>query len=208
MNWETIICLGDSITIGARSYLGYPEYMGNLLENATGSRWNMVNHATCGHKVIDLHRSITANFQNLQNFQGSLATILIGTNDLKEPTSLENFRIAYRQVILKTKLMVGHNNIILIKIPKLPSIVKYPYKFDMNQKIDEFNAVIEDLGKNHRLQVAEIKLKEEDLFDGVHLNEQGAKAFAEQLGKFILQDKGVIKRENTAIKQQSAIPAA
>jgi lysophospholipase L1-like esterase len=208
MNWETILCLGDSITIGARSYLGYPEYMGNMLENAIGSRWNVVNHATCGHKAIDLHRSITTNFQNLQNFQASLATILIGTNDLKEPTTLDNYRIAYRQVILKTKLMVGHNNIILIKIPQLTPIVKYPYKFEMNQKIDEFNAIIEELAKSHRLQVVEINLKEVDLFDGVHLNEQGAKSFATQLSKFILQDKGVIKRENTSTKQQSSLPAA
>jgi lysophospholipase L1-like esterase len=201
MNWETILCLGDSITIGSRSYLGYPEYVGNFLEKHIGNQWNVVNHATCGFKAIDLHRSITQHFMTLQNFQPSLATIMIGTNDLKSPTNLEDYRLAYQQVILKTKLMLGNSNIILLKVPKLPAVVKYPYKFEMNTNIDELNVIVSELGKANKLKVLEIKLQDDDLFDGVHLNDKGAKSFAEQLGKFILLDKGIVVRENTPTKQ-------
>ncbi len=45
MNWETLMCFGDSITIGARSYCGYPEYAGNYLEKELGNKWNIINHA-------------------------------------------------------------------------------------------------------------------------------------------------------------------
>ena len=31
MNWETLLAFGDSITYGARSYLGYPEICGDIL---------------------------------------------------------------------------------------------------------------------------------------------------------------------------------
>ena len=203
MNWETLLCLGDSITIGARSYLGYPEYTGVLLEKHLGNRWNIVNHATCGHTAIDLHRSITNYFTDLQCFNPSLLTILIGTNDLKAPSTVENYRIAYRQVLLKASLMVNSAYIFLIKIPKLPAVVKYPYRFEMNHKIDQFNAVIEELAEAYGHKVVEINLTEAELFDGVHLNERGAKSFAKQLTNFILYDKGIpaANYESTAIVQ-------
>lgn len=33
MNWETMITYGDSITSGARSNLGYPEYLAAIIGN-------------------------------------------------------------------------------------------------------------------------------------------------------------------------------
>lgn len=41
MNWETLLCMGDSITIGSRSYLGYPEYAGHYLSTETNKKWNV-----------------------------------------------------------------------------------------------------------------------------------------------------------------------
>ncbi len=65
MNWETLMCFGDSITIGARSYCGYPEYTGFSLQKELGNYWNVINHAISGHTAIDLNRYITVNFHNL-----------------------------------------------------------------------------------------------------------------------------------------------
>ncbi|NQV02922.1 MAG: hypothetical protein HQ542_09770 [Bacteroidia bacterium] len=53
MNWETLISFGDSITIGARSYLGYPEICGDLLENILNKDWHVINHARNGFTTIN-----------------------------------------------------------------------------------------------------------------------------------------------------------
>jgi lysophospholipase L1-like esterase len=198
MNWETLLCLGDSITIGSRTYLGYPEHAGLHLEKKLGNKWNVINHATCGFKAIDLHRSVTQNFQVLQQFQPSLATIMVGTNDLKSPTHLDDFRAAYQQLVLKTQLILGNNNVFLIKVPKLPPTVKYPYKAEMNVQVAQFNQVIESIGKAQNLKVIDLVLKDTDLFDGVHLNDQGVKSFGLQLAQCILTDKGLKPDARTA----------
>jgi lysophospholipase L1-like esterase len=197
MNWETLLCLGDSITIGSRSYLGYPEYAGAQLEKVIGNRWNVVNHATCGFKAIDLHRSMTLHYCSLQQFQPSLATIMIGTNDLKGPTSLEDYRLAYKQIILKTRLLLGNTNIVLLHVPHLPSQVKYPYRSAMNPQVDAYNRVIDSLAEQFELQTLAFEITDEDLFDGVHLNDIGAKSVGKQLASYILTDKGVYSHAGT-----------
>jgi len=193
MNWETLMCFGDSITIGARSYCGYPEYCGDFLEKEIGNKWNVVNNAASGYTAIDLHRHITSNFQNLASFNPSIVTVLIGTNDIKCGSSLEDFGIAYNQILIKAKLIAMRRNVLIIKIPYLPPKVMYPYYYSMNDKIAEFNEMLESLAENNGVRITQFNISEEDLFDGVHLNEIGSKNTARQLADFILEDKGVFQ---------------
>lgn len=66
MNWETYIAFGDSITIGARTYLGYPELVGDKLSGRLNKHWNVINHSVSGFKAIDLARYIDKHFSSLQ----------------------------------------------------------------------------------------------------------------------------------------------
>jgi lysophospholipase L1-like esterase len=190
MNWETILCLGDSITIGARSYCGYPEYTGYLLEKKFGNKWNVINHAVSGYTTIDLERSVTAHFSNLRQFEAGVATIMIGTNDVKKNTSDEDFGVAYRQLIIKTLLLTPAKNVVLVRIPSLPQGVAYPYTYEMNRKIDRLNTIIGELAEEHRLRSIAFTFSNKDLFDGVHLSAEGVKNAAKQLSSFISLDKG------------------
>ena len=187
MNWETLICLGDSITIGARSYLSYPDYCGSKLKEATSKYWNVVNHAKSGMTTIELVRSITDNFNNLISHQPNVITILIGTNDLKSDTPSSDFEIAYTQVIVKAKLILRTQNIILFEIPELQKGIMLPYNISMNQKVLEFNKIIQQLGKEHKLMVKKFAADQTDFYDGVHLNETGSKNWGTQLADIILQ---------------------
>lgn len=191
MNWETLFSLGDSITIGARSYLGYPEYAAPILEEKTGRFWHIVNHATSGFTTADLGRSLTPLIPHYQSFKPGIVSLLIGTNDLKNGTSLDNFELAYNQVIIKARLISQNNNLILLTIPSFPKGVMYPYNINMNERVPEFNAVIQKLGKRHNLRVFSFELAEELLWDGVHLNEMGSRNFGNQLAGFILKDRGI-----------------
>ena len=189
MNWETIICLGDSITIGARSLLGYPEYCGDELSKLTNKHWNAVNHATSGYKTIDLCRCVAKNFASLKMFKPEIITIMIGTNDLKSKTSVADFKIAYDQLIIKSRLIIGNNDIMLIKIPPLIEGVMLPYKMSMNKMILDFNKMIEDIAEREGFTITEFDSIPGDFYDGVHLNDAGSKKWGEILAQNIIKSR-------------------
>jgi lysophospholipase L1-like esterase len=195
MNWETILSLGDSITYGARSYYGFPEICGSILEKNLQKKWNVINHSTNGFTTIDLVRSIDKHWANFSGVFPNIITVLIGTNDVKLNTKPEEFLIAYNLLILKLKLISVDNNIVLIKIPRLTNKVFYPYNFSMNEKIAEFNDIIEQIIAQEEVRSIEFNFLDDDFFDGVHLTAKGCANAALQLAKFILKDKGF---ENTA----------
>lgn len=190
MNWETLLSLGDSITFGARSYLGYPEIAGSILEKKLSKNWNVINHSTNGFTTVDLLRSLNSVSTLYKKEFPSLITIMIGTNDIKKDTSLEDFRIAYSQLLVKAKLMSENNNIILFKIPHFTKKVFYPYNFGMNEMVKVFNLAIDELAKTHNLRTLQLDLKDEDFFDGVHFSPTGSQTAAQQLANLILKDKG------------------
>jgi lysophospholipase L1-like esterase len=190
MNWETILCLGDSITNGARSYCAYPDYAGSILETTLGNRWQVVSYAVNGYTAMDLNRYITANYANIKQFDAGVVSLLIGTNDVKKGTDIHDFEIAYRQVLLKAKLLAPSKRLFMIKIPSFPPGVAYPYNFDMNKTVDAYNQLLEKLAVEYRVRLVAFELEEDDLFDGVHLSTKGSKSTGQQLARFILQDKG------------------
>jgi lysophospholipase L1-like esterase len=191
MNWETYIALGDSITIGARTYLGYPELVGDHLSRQLQKQWNVINHSYSGFKAIDLARSIDKNYTTLLAHKACITTILIGTNDIKEDTSEKEFIIAMNQIILKTKLLTTNKNVILISIPRFQEGIMYPYSIKMNETVEQFNRILMQLAQQNQLRMIEIKCSQHDFLDGVHLNSQGLRTFSEQLSQHILLDKGI-----------------
>ena len=190
MNWETLLCLGDSLTFGARSYLGYPEICADLLSKKLNKHWNVINHATNGYTTIDLLRSLDKSWSSLKAHQPSLITIMIGTNDVKNNTADHNFSSVFSLLITKVKLLATNNNILVFKIPPLMPGVFYPYNFSMNDKINNLNKVIESHSNQHQIRTLELMLQADDFYDGVHFGEVGSHNAANQLSNFILKDKG------------------
>lgn len=196
MNWETLLSFGDSITFGARSYLGYPEICGNILEKKLDKSWHVINHATNGFTTIDLVRSINPLLENYKGTYASIITVMIGTNDIKLNVDIDDFKIAYEQLIIKLKLLSVGNNIILFKIPRLTQKVFYPYNYSMNDHVKFFNSCIETLANQNRLRCYEFDFSDDDFFDGVHLNKKGSTTAANQLADLILKDKGFESSSN------------
>jgi lysophospholipase L1-like esterase len=191
MNWETYAAFGDSITIGARSYIGYPEYLVQLLERHTNKTWNLINHSSSGYKAIDLARSIDKDFCNLKAHNPSFCTVLIGTNDVKEHTSADDFQIAYRLVVTKLMLMMLRPDIKLLGIPLFPKGVMYPYNITMNESIPTYNAIIQTIAAEHGIEFCQISIDADDLFDGVHLNQKGCKSVASYISELVLKERGL-----------------
>jgi lysophospholipase L1-like esterase len=190
VNWETLLCLGDSITFGARSYCAYPDYAGAALEKTLRNHWQVVTYAVNGYTAMDLQRYITENFSNIKQYDAGVVSLLIGTNDVKKNTDINDFEIAYRQILLKIKLLAPSKRIFIIKIPHLPAGLAYPYTFEMNDTVTAFNNLLEKLAHEYQARLIEFELREEDLFDGIHLTAQGSYHVGQQLAAFILEDKG------------------
>lgn len=185
MNWETLLCLGDSITIGSRSYLGYPEYCGDYLTKTTQKDWNVINHATAGFTTVDLVRQIDKNIAALRSFKPDFASVLIGTNDLKSSTSITDFKIAYQQLLVKVTLIVGSTNFVLVEIPKLLEGVMLPYRMEMNQLVEQYNAVIHQIALDKKIEVIRFTNDPSYFYDGVHLNGVGSSKWGAELGGYI-----------------------
>lgn len=195
MNWETLLCLGDSITIGARSYAGYPEYTAHYLSLALEKDWNVLNCAVSGYTAIDICRHFDLQLSNLSALKPDFATVLIGTNDVKKGTSEENYRLALRLLLLKCKLLLGNQNFVVLSIPELAAGIKYPYTLRMNTGIGAFNRIIEEETAATGVRNLRLRLEPDDFFDGVHLNEAGCKSVGKQITQIILEDKGLIVNE-------------
>lgn len=191
MNWETYLALGDSITIGARTYQGYPEFAGRNLQTSLQKYWNVINHAVSGFTAIDLVRYVDLHFATLLKHEASFTTIMIGTNDVKKDTSVENFTVALNQLILKAKLLTPSSRVVVLSIPHFPKGVMYPYTYDMNAKIAEFNQVIELISNEHKVQNLQVHLDSSELFDGVHLNEIGVEKVAKLVSDYVLAERGI-----------------
>lgn len=187
MNWETLLCLGDSITIGSRSYLAYPEYCGNYLAEQTNKSWNVINHATAGFTTIDLVRSIDKNLAHLKSCKPEIISILIGTNDLKSNTPVSDFKIAYEQLAIKARLLVGNSNVILLEIPKLMDGVMLPYKIGMNEQVVHYNNIIRGIGEEQNLMIGTLDPEPGYFYDGVHLNAKGSNSWGLQLANLIVK---------------------
>ena len=191
MNWETYLAFGDSITKGARTYLGYPELAGHLLNNHLSSQWNVVNSSVCGFKAIDLARHIDDHYCSLERKRACVSTILIGTNDIKEKTKPSDFKVALDQVILKAKMLTVRGNVIIMSIPSFHRGITYPYSVAMNDDIAALNAEIQWLAAEHNIRMLNVNHTELDFTDGVHLNDHGVVTFSDQVAKYILCDKGI-----------------
>ena len=192
MNWETILSWGDSITIGARSYLAYPEYAGHTLTQSTNKHWHTPIHAVCGYTACDLNRSLTPELEKFVALKPSLLTIMIGTNDLKSPTDVDSFEIAYRQLLIKAHLVCPPKQILVLPIPELKKGVMYPYQIDMNSTVKLLNSSINDLATEFGVRTLSVELEDIDLYDGVHLSESGSRNVGSQVADFVLADRGLL----------------
>lgn len=186
MNWETILFLGDSITFGARSYLGFPEYCTATLESATNKNWNVLNMSKSGFTTIDLHRHLDNVGFTFQSCQPEVINIMIGTNDLKKPTSLTDFEIAYKALIVKIRASHPNAFLIINEIPALLPGVRLPYKTSMNKTVLAFNAIINKIATMMEIDTLKFDFEDSYMFDGVHLNSTGSKIIGELLAKKIV----------------------
>lgn len=97
MNYQNILCAGDSQTFGARSYGCYPLYLAQYLTARNSYVWRAINLSTNGFTARDLWFRLGLELERVHDTRQ--ACLLIGTNDVGERTDPELFAEYYRQIL-------------------------------------------------------------------------------------------------------------
>jgi len=188
MLYEHGVCLGDSLTVGARSRYGLAEGLSDHLNRATNKRWLFRCEAVNGETVLQVLRRMDQKPWLWKD--ATFCTLLIGTNDAKGAvdTPAEIFRMLYGQILdrlVVAKLLVYPG---LVPDLQLGASLASPYDSRCAERIQRFNAAIraECEGRGLGDALADTTGLTADCYaDGVHFTEMGidelARRFAEKI---------------------------
>jgi len=191
MIWNEILCLGDSITYGARYPYGryYPAELGKILTNATGQFYFCHNHGFSGETSSDLLRRTWSAANSHSN--ANLALLMIGTNDTKIPIPTEVYEDNMRQMI--SILRVHGMEVIVATLPKLGFTPLYIKNVDF---IEKYNDIILKLSNKMHFETCDMSGTEKYYIDNVHYTHEGYNLLAKRWANKILGiQKGIGKNE-------------
>ena len=181
MIWNEILCLGDSITYGARDRYGrsYPAELGKILFEETGEFYYCHNYSKCGDTSSDLLRKAWNASQSHK--EAKIAVIMIGTNDTQKSIPAEIYRDNLRQIVSIAKI---HGKFpIVATLPKLGFTPLYIHNC---HHIEMYNRIIYDLANSMGFEVCDMSGTENFYIDNVHYTHEGYNLLAQKIADKIL----------------------
>jgi lysophospholipase L1-like esterase len=97
VNYQNLLCVGDSQTFGARSYGCYPLHLARILTNGTPYAWRAINLSVNGYTARDLWFMLNKELAVVRDVRQ--ACVLIGANDVGEDKDPQLFEEYYRQIL-------------------------------------------------------------------------------------------------------------
>ena len=179
--WNEVICLGDSITYGARDKYGrsYPIELSKLLTEELNEFYYCHNFGINGETSSDLQRRAWSNISSRSNSR--IMLLLIGTNDIQIGITPDIYEDNIRQIISTGK--VFNMNIIVGTIPELGFT---PLYLNNTNFIKEYNKRIIKLSTELNFTVCDLKGIEKYYVDNVHITHEGNIELAKKFKKTIL----------------------
>jgi len=180
MIWNEILCLGDSITTGARDRYKrcYPMELARLMTEKTGEFYFCHDHGVCGETSSDLLRRVWGAAKSHKD--ANIAIVMIGTNDTQINIPEHIYKDNLRQII--SVLQLHGMKVVVATLPKLGFTPLYLNNID---KIEVYNSVIKDLCLEMGVEICEVTNTEKYYIDGVHYSHEGynhlAKLFANKI---------------------------
>ena len=184
MIWNEILCLGDSITYGARDRYGrsYPAELSKILTKETNETYVCHNHGISGETSSDLLRRTWSACKSHSN--SKIALLMIGTNDTQKDIPINIFEDNIRQIISMCKIHGMH--VIMGTLPKLGFT---PLYFKNSKKIDQYNFAILKIANEMNLDVCNMEDTEAHYIDNVHYTHEGYKLLAQKWASKILNSQ-------------------
>lgn len=183
MIYGTVLCLGDSMTSGARSEYGrgYPEELSRLLSNHFDQAWTCLNEGVNGECSIDVLRRAFPAIRDCASLPGpKWACLMVGTNDSKNPDyPIELYRDNLVQIIRIFRRF--HIPLLIGTLPPVKGNCMPCFDTDRsNAWIRKANEVIQALAEELCIGVVDFSDMESYLIDGVHFNHAGCLEMAKR----------------------------
>ncbi len=168
---RTIAFFGDSISVGfSEENYTYKvaERMKMLLHNASifGSR---VGHNEIWDSASDrMHKDIIG-------FQPDVVVIALGTNDLSDNTSLDDFRLSYTKLITAIRDGTPKSRVITLGLFRRRQI--------QPSRIRQYSEIVKSIAENNNVQFIDPYdwLNDPDLMDNVHPSKKSQKILADRM---------------------------
>ena len=186
MNFQNLLCLGDSQTNGARSYDCYPLHLVRMLSQQTPYAWRAIPLCANGYTARDLWFVLNREIDTISDTYQ--ACVLIGANDVGEGKDVELFAEYYRQ-ILRVLFIKRYKAVFCGEVPPIFSDGHIFFDRDCATRRELFNrtieAVVAEFPQAHVVTLGH--LSRELYEDPVHFNQRGNVAVAEAFKEVILQ---------------------
>ena len=181
MIWNEILCLGDSITYGARDeYDRSPTIeLSKIMKEKTGEVYICHNHGISGETSVDLLKRTWDAASRRKN--SNIALIMIGTNDTQKAIPKEIYEDNLRQIIDICRIHGMH-----IVISTLPELGMTPLYFKNSNLVSSYNDIIVKLADELKIDICDMSGVEKDYIDGVHFTNAGHKEIANRWANKIL----------------------
>ena len=171
MIYSLLLCLGDSLTFGARDpYLrNYPLELGASMSKATGEFWHCITEGFNGRSSSELARDCYPIVNRYPDVYG--VVLLIGTNDSRLRIPPDIYEDNVRQIVTVCR-MLG-KRVYICTIPPV-DISRHFLWYDQSAQdlIDEYNRRLHATYPAELIDIAPI-IEHRHLIDGVHLNHEG-----------------------------------
>ena len=181
MIWNEILCLGDSITYGARDEFGRSPTveLSKILTEKTGETYICHNHGISGETSSDLLRRTWNACKSHKD--SKIALVMIGTNDTQKNIPPEVYRDNLKQIINMCKIHGMH-----VFLATLPSLGFTPLYFKNSTLISTYNNVIQRLSFDMDVETCSMSGVEKYYVDGVHFTNEGHVEIAKRWASKIL----------------------
>ena len=181
MIWNEILCLGDSITYGARDKYrrSYPAELGKLLYEQTGEFYYCHNYGVCGDTSSDLMKK--AWNLSKSHKDAKIALIMIGTNDTQLAIPEHIYEDNLRQIIGTVRV---HGKLPIVA--NLPELLFTPLYMKNKNYIQKYNKILYSLSKKMDFEICDMSNTEQYYIDNVHYTHEGYNEIASRFAKKIL----------------------
>jgi hypothetical protein len=185
LNYQKIVCWGDSQTLGARTYGCYPLYLIRLLNRETRYTWSAVSLCRNGYTARELWFKLPLDLATTNDTRQ--ACILIGANDVGNGTPIDLFSEYYKQIL--DALMIAQFRVVHCgEIPRIWADGHAYFPKDTEARRAQYNAAIEEAVTGVRIArvVRFPALQESHFVDPVHFSESGNLTIAEAFAASVM----------------------
>lgn len=168
---ETVAFLGDSISVGfsEENYTyKFAEKLGMLLHNASVFGSRVWQNPAWDSATRRLHKDIIA-------FNPEVIIVALGTNDLSDGVSQQDFQRDYSQLITQIRRGTPNSKVVALGLFKRKDISEF--------KVMQFSRIVATVSQENNILFIDPYnwLTEEDLMDNVHPSIESQKKLADKL---------------------------